>query len=461
MSSIRRPRFSVHRLGAALALCLTPTLAGASEEADLQALFEPRPVNPTPGLAPGLDGGPGLAIQGAKILTVAEEGPAVIDRGLLLVRDGKIEAVGVQGELEIPEGYVVEDVGERWLMPGMIELHNHIGSGFGFNPNDINDTVFLANPGLRASCGVRPDNPLVRRGVAAGVTSALYIPGSGSNIGGHGVLLKLGRDKYEDMEIRNPGSMKLAQAGNPERWTTQPGRAFQNWNTKNTFRRGLAYGMEWRKYEAGEGEKPERNLQFEIFRHLLEKRTQVSTHTQVYQVVLRTVTMLGIEFEVDGYIDHGSFDGYRTAPLAEKVGIDAILGPRAIAGPRTRDLENDGKIVGMAAMYQKGGHTNIGFNTDCVDNGVFITPPQEELPLQAAMAKRYGLDDSNMEGVRGLTLNPAKAAGIDHRVGSLEAGKDADIVVISGDPADPRAWVSKVWTDGVVVYDEATEPRRW
>ena len=402
----------------------------------------------------------GLALRAAKILTAAEQGPAVIDNGVLLVRDGKIEAIGRAAEVAIPDGYQTVDVGGNWLMPGMVELHNHTASGYLPFPADLNDMVYLANPGLSVACSVRPGNALLKRGVAGGVTTVLYIPGSGTNIGGTGVLLKIGRDSYEDMVVRDPGSMKLAQSGNPEGWTIGVGRSLMNWNTRNTFLRGKNYHQAWEAFEAGQGPQPKKDIEFEIFRDLFSKRTQVSTHTQIYQVVLETITMVRQELGLDVYIDHGSFDGYRTAPLAEEAGVPAILGPRMVSLHYTGFIDQDGAIVGMAAGYQQGGHTNIGFNTDCVDNGRFMTPPQEELQLQAGMAQRYGLDNSKLEGLRGLTIIPAKAAGLDHRLGSLEVGKDADIVVISGDPADPRCSVQRVYTEGEIVYD-AGEGRLW
>jgi len=400
------------------------------------------------------------ALVAKKILTCADQGPAVIDNGVVLCKDGKIEAVGRQGEVQIPDDYEVLDAGERWLMPGMVELHNHIASGALPFPADINDTVYLTNTGLRASATVRPGNALNERGVAGGVTTALYIPGSGSNMGGAGVLLKLGLDRYEEMEVRDPGSLKLAQSGNPESWTVQVGRSFMNWNTRNTFLRGKRYHEKWKAYEEGKGPKPKKDIQWEIFRDLYSKETQVSTHTQIFQVVQMTLTMVRMELGLDVYIDHGSFDGYKLGGLAEEIGVPAILGPRAVSFDYPGFIDQDGKWIGMAAGYQERGHTNVGFNTDCVDNGRFITPPQEELQLQAGMGARYGFRDDELQVVRGLTIVPAKAAGLDHRLGSLEVGKDADVVVIEGHPADPRNAVSLVLTNGKVVYD-SDEERLW
>ena len=122
-------------------------------------------------------------------------------------------------------------------------------------------------------------------------------------------------------------------------------------------------------------------------------------------------------------------------------------------------MHNDGRNEGIHAKYQAGGHSMIGFNTDCVSfRG--LTPPPEELPLQAAIAVRYGFDDSAMQTVRGLTIVPAKAAGLEQRLGSLEVGKDADIVVVTGHPIDPRTSVEAVFIEGRKVYD-AVDGRRF
>jgi imidazolonepropionase-like amidohydrolase len=219
----------------------------------------------------------------------------------------------------------------------------------------------------------------------------------------------------------------------------------------------MAYALAWRAYEEGKGEKPETDITFEVFRKLLSKETQVSTHTQLYQVVLMTITMVRMGFGFDVYIDHGEFQGYRTAELAQEKGVPAIIGPREIDATRRGFVsqDTDGQILGIAAEYQKRGHKQIGFNTDCP------VIPAEELFLQSAVAVRYGLDCSAMQNVRGLTIVPAKTAGIANRVGSLEVGKDADIVVISGDPSDPRSHVEKVFIEGRLLYDTTTDTRRF
>ena len=401
----------------------------------------------------------GLAVYAAKALTVPFDRslPQYVDAAVLLVREGRIEAVGPRSAIAVPEGYDVLDLGSRWIAPGMIDLHCHVAAQ-SFFVNDLNDMVHLTNPGLRASTSVVPENADFRRAIAAGVTAVLYIPGSGTNMGGQGVLLKTGFREYPRMELRNPGSLKLAQAGNPESFLMGVGRAFMNWNTRETFVRGLAYAA---LFEAGL--LAVKDPQWEVFRELASKRTQISTHTQIYQVVLSTLTMVRRDLGLDVYIDHGSFDGWRLAGLAQELGVPAILGPRAVSVSLNIEYrpgmfivnDNDGRIYGMAERYQTLGHKQIGFNTDSP------VIPQEELPLQAAMAARYGFDTRNVDQVRGLTIVPAVTAGLAHRLGSLEPGKDADFIVTDGDPADPRTTVTITFQEGERVYDASQEPRRW
>ena len=406
---------------------------------------------------PGDVGGSGLALLAAKILTVPYDGAQFVDRGVVLVKDGKITAVGPRAEVTIPAGYQVLDLGERWLAPGFIDLHCHAaGANLFAGVNDLNDMVHLVNPDLRASCAVEPHVYDMRVAIAGGVTAVLYIPGSGTNIGGQGVLVKTAFDRYEENLLRDPGSMKLAQWGNPESWGPGVGMAFENWNTRNTIRRGVAYAERWKGKEPG----AETDLTFEVFRDLVAREIAISVHTQVYQVVLMTITMIGGEFDLPVFTDHSEVGGWLAAPEAVKEGVPAIIGPRTTDHVYNRGFiawarnKHEG-VRGLAAGWQSLGQKDIGFNTD----SPFV--PEEELLVQATMGVRYGLDDSGLAALRGLTIVPARAAKIDARVGSLEVGKDADILVCDGYPVDPRVTVGMVFVGGRRAYDGEREGRRW
>jgi imidazolonepropionase-like amidohydrolase len=402
----------------------------------------------------GSRGGPGLALLTSKALICSWEGEQTADNAVVLVRDGKIERVAPRADTGVPAGYVVRDLGELWCMPGMIDLHSHVGGTW-----DINDMVYVTNPELRVSTSVVPNNENFQRALAAAVTSVLFIPGSGTNSGGQGILLKTGLPKYEESVIRDPGSLKVAQWGNPERWAFGVGKSFENYHIRQMFTQGRGYAQRWKEFEEGKGERPEKNIRFELLRTLFEHQAQVSVHTQVAQVVMMTILMIRGEFGLDVFIDHGEFGGYIYGALAQKMGVPAILGPRNVDAPSRSIIDwvgtNPERMQGLAAGYQDAGHKMIGFNTDA--NVI----PQEELFLQSAINVRYGFDNSTMAAVRGHTIVPAKTAGIDHRLGSLEPGKDADIVVLSGDPSDPRTHVEVVLIDGRVVYDTGLDARRF
>lgn len=433
------------RLASLLFACCAMALAATAQAPVAKVVAAP---------AAGEKGGPGLALRTQKALTVPLEGRQFLDDALILVKDGIIVGLGPARTTPVPAGFEVQDLGRQWVMPGMIDLHSHIGGTF-----DINEMVYLVNPGLQVSTSVVPANPALEKALASGVTTVLFIPGSGVNVGGQGVLIKTGLDKYEDALVRDPGSMKLAQAGNPEGWAIGVGRSFMNWNTRDMFERGMLYAQQWREFEAGRGPKPVENFDLQIFRDLLDKQTQISTHTQIYQVVLSTLTMVRKGFGIDVYIDHGEMAGYKLAAFAQELGVQAILGPRVVEVPTRQFIQwtgsNPEALLGIAAEYQKAGHKRVGFNTDAP------VVPGEELSLQATMGVRYGFDDSNADSVRGLTIIPAVTAGIDKKVGSLEVGKEADIVVVTGDPVDQRNSVEVVFIGGRRVYDTKRDIRRY
>ena len=411
--------------------------------------------NETPA-QPGEPGGPGLAILCKKALVCPPDITAKqhVDNAVVLIKDGAIQSVERRSSAEIPEGFEVLDVGDKWVMPGLVELHCHVGGSM-----DINDMIYLTNPGLSTRTAVRPANEMLQTAVAGGVTTVLYIPGSGTNIGGQGILFKTGLEKYEDALIRDPGSMKLAQWGNPESWGPRVNMSFEHWNTRNTLRRGVAYAKRWEAFENGTGPEPERDIQFDIFRSLVKREATISTHTQMYQVVLMTITMVGGEFGLPVFLDHSTIGGWLTGKMANDMGINAIVGPRSVDAV-TRGQMNWARnkhegMRGVAAGYQMMGHQNVGFNTDSP------VIPQETLQLQSTMGVRYGFDDSQLQAVRGLTVVPAMTVFIEDQVGNLLPGRDADLLVISGHPSDPRSSVEQVFIEGKKVYDTEEEPRRW
>jgi len=375
--------------------------------------------------------------KAAKVYTADKAG--MINRGVVVVENGDIIWVGRAADAQIAEGVEVIDLGDAWLVPGLIEPHNHIAGSL----RDLNDTVFLTNPELHTAEVLEPNNPYLQDAVAGGITTALFIPGSGSNMGGFGMLVKTAGDTVADMVLRSPGSLKIAQAGNPERYSFGVARALMNWNTRDTLKKGLAWA---RAYQDGEAEW---DPKWADFVGLEQGKIPVSVHTQIYQVALMTVSMQVQELGLKSFIDHGTFDAYKIGPLVADIGVPVMNGPRQFWFDRSTS-----QIMGCAAGWFENEGIILGYNTDAP------VIPQEELPFQAAMGVRLGAGNG-LDALHGMTANAAKALLIEDQTGRLVPGLDADLVAWTGDPVDPRSSVLKVWIDGEKVYDIEEDARRY
>ena len=385
---------------------------------------------------------PKLALLVGKILPSVGE-PIV--NGTILVEDGKIKAIGRRGDITIPDGFTVLDHSDHFAMPGLIDAHSHIGGS-----GDLNEMVYQTNPELRNWDQIIPHNPRCKLAIAGGVTTICFIPGSGTNMGGWGTLMKTGPGEAADVIIRAPGVLKIAQSGNPERRGGEvgSGRMGMNHVIRQQLEMGRAYVRMWDRYEAGQTDmKPAVNLRLEYFKPLFRRQIPVVVHTQAYQVVQSTLRILHDEMNLRVVIDHGTFDSYKISNEIIKRDIPVLAGPRGF-----RYEPEDGQIKGIVAEYAKRGVEKLGVNTDAP------VVPQEEFFFQATMAVRYGWDEA--KALQGLTIVPARALMIDDRVGSLEVGKDADIVISTGSILDPRNYVTEVLIDGVSVYDIKKDRRR-
>jgi imidazolonepropionase-like amidohydrolase len=386
---------------------------------------------------------PKFALHFGQIITSSGK---PIANGTILVSNGKIEAIGPRASIKVPPGYTEIDHGEKFAMPGLVEVHSHVGGS-----GDINEMVYQTNPELRVFDVIKPNNEQLKTAIAGGVTTICFIPGSGTNMGGWGTLMKTGPGTLEEVVIRQPGVLKIAQAGNPERTGGEvgSGRMGMNHVIREQLRIGQGYVKDWDDWEAGRRTtKPQVNLRLEYFKPLFHREIPILVHTQGYQVIQSTLRILHDEFHLKVIIGHACFDSYKLAEETKARGIPVMSGPRVFVYD-----QQTGQIKGIVAEYAKAGIRNLGVNTDAP------VVPEEELFFQATMAVRMGWSEE--EALRGLTIEPAKALMVDKRVGSLEVGKDADIVVTTGPIIDPRSFVTQVLIDGKIVYDIKKDRRRF
>jgi len=380
-------------------------------------------------LALSAPSGEGLAIRCAKVLTMNAE-DSVHAPGMIWIEGGELTHVGEVRE--VPEGWTLREEGEMWAMPGMVDLHTHIHSG-GFG--DTNDMVHSVNPELRAQAALRPANKLVKLACGSGVTCLLGIPGSGTNMSGFGVLYKTKTSgSFEETVWKRVGGLKVAQDSNPAGRAGTHGwgncRASMGWTLEDVADKALASRREGRRDPALE------NLE-----KVMNGELPILIHTAGSEGVVNTARMWSRKYDTHCVISHGSFDGWKVASVIAEWGVPVNHGPRTMDYRSSRN----GRINGTGAEYDAAGVPLFSLNTDS------SVIPQEEFFLQGAMTARLGGDPYRM--LRALTIHPAESFGLDDHVGSLEVGKDADVVLYDGDPLDPRTRVMRVWIDGDMQFD--------
>lgn len=376
-----------------------------------------------------------VVVRAAKVF-VLDDADTILAPGMIVMRDGRIAAVGPPRE--VPPQLEARVFEAGWVTPGMIDLHSHVQTG---GWGDINDMVLPINAEFRTSPTIRPGNPNVRRALAAGVTTLFGIPGSGTSMSGFGVLYKTKADStYEDGVFADPGGMKVAQDSNPQRGAGDLGvsRAALAWILNDANRRAVAANEQGR-----------RDLALANLQKVHARELPVLIHSAGSDGVANTTRMWRRKYRTRSVLSHGCFDGWKASAFVAENEMPVNSGPRAIDYVSSQE----GRVIGMADKYTAAGVPLFSVNTDA---GVV---PQEELFLQGTMGARYGADDYAM--LRALTIHPAKAFGIDGRLGSLEVGKDADLAVFDGNPLDARSRVEAVWIDGNLEYDRVRDGQRF
>lgn len=375
------------------------------------------------------------AIKAGKILTVTK---GTINDGFILLDDRVIKAVGTAAKVKIPEDYTLIDASDKWVMPGMVEIHSHIGAEGG-----INDMVVPANPELRVMDNIDPESWELKLAIASGVTTIHTIPGSGTNLAGFGVLYKPYGKTIDEMLIRPLGTMKVSQAYNPERRGGDLGltRMGMSWILRDILEEAKEYTKTWEAYQNGvRTEKPTEKPELEQMRKAFQRAIPVLVHTAGACDVMATARIFHDEFQLSTIVSHATFHGYKVADEMAKRDVHVNVGPRMY----DFSFSQDNKFYGLAAEYESAGVKNLSITTD----GPVV--PQEELFYQVTMAVRLGLDEKT--ALEGVTINPARAMGIDDRVGSIEIGKDADLIIKGGSLFDVTIPVDMVFVNGKIAY---------
>jgi imidazolonepropionase-like amidohydrolase len=385
------------------------------------------------------------AFLGARIIPI--EGPE-IENGVLVVQGGKVLAVGGAGTA-IPGDAVRHDAKGKVIMPGLVDTHSHIGSPEGA------DSTAPIQPDVRVSDSLNLRSASVRKARAGGITSVNVMPGSGHLLSGQTMYLKLRDGDTLDAlamgKLPNGsylGGMKMANGTNPRRTTGPfPGtRAKSAALVREQFVKAQEYARKLK--EAGDDAKkrPARDLAMEALVEVLEGKRVVHHHTHRHDDIL-TVLRLSKEFGFKVVLHHLS-EGWRVAGEIAKSGMGSSV--IVIDSPGGKLEARDLRMTTGPALEQAG--ALLGFHTDdpITDSRWFLR--------SAALAVRAGM--TRKGALEAMTLNGAKLLDLSSRTGSLKPGKDADFLLLSGDPLSVYSHVEQTWVEGMKVFDRSDPKQR-
>ena len=382
-----------------------------------------------------------LYITGGKILTMAGR---VYENGTIGIQNGKIA--------EIKEGSIhnagcncqknIINVDGAWVMPGLIEAHCHVGISEekkGMEGDDCNENVNPITPYLRAIDAINTMDAGFSDAVRAGITSAMIGPGSSNVVGGQFAFLKLFGRCIDDLIVRAPAAMKVAFGENPKVNYSGMGKSpSTRMAIAGMLREELFHAKEYLKKKK-ENKNFEPDFLMEPWEAVFSGEIPLKAHVHRVDDIF-TAVRIAKEFGLRMTLDHCS-EGHLVADRLAQEGFPAIVGP---------DLSSRSKIeVQNVAFKTVGILQKAGMLTAITtDHPVSLI---QSLPICAGMAVKAGLPME--EGLKAITINPAKICGVADRVGSLEVGKDADIAVFTGNPMEVFTKTLYTIIDGRIVYD--------
>lgn len=381
-----------------------------------------------------------------------------IDGGSVLIRDGRIVEVGT--DVQAPSGAVVVDGTGKWVTPGIIDSHSHLGNypspGIG-SQSDGNELTDPNTAEVWAEHGVWPHDPGFGHALAGGITSLQILPGSGNLFGGRGVSLKnVPSRTVQGMKFPGaPHALKMACGENPKRVYGQQGRS-----PASAMGNGAGYRMGWiaateylREWQAwwdagsDPASMPERDLQMETLASVLVGETRIHNHCYRGDEMVNMIN-IAHEFGYEIASFHHAVEGYKVRDYLAEEGICASMWG---AGNYGFKLEAYDGIEENVALVHEAGACAIVHS----DSPVEIQRLHQMSAVALRAAEEEGIHIPKEEAIAWVTLNPARAMGVDQEVGSIEVGKAADLVLWTGDPFSVYTHAQHVYIDGALMYDRS------
>ena len=394
-----------------------------------------------------------VLIKNATLLTAA--GP-VIKGGSILLQNGKIAALGanVSGP---PDALVIDGTG-KYVTPGIIDVHSHMGDYAvpgTFSNSDGNEATNPNTANVWAEHSVWPQDPEFPRALEGGVTTVQILPGSANLIGGRSAVLKVVPSRTVQ-GMKFPGAkygLKMACGENPKRVYAQRGPSTRMGNMAGWRAAWIAaerYRRTWDAYTAApKGEPPARDLGLETLAEAL--RGNINVHMHCYRAdEMAQVIDMSKEFGYHVTAFHHAVEAYKIGDLLAKNNITAVMWADW-GGFKMEALDSVRANIGL--VDAAGARATIHS-----DDGVGVQHLNQEVAKAMVAANRAGLHVDEAKAIQWMTINPAYSLGLQDKIGSLEAGKDADVVLWSGDPFSIYSRAEKTWIDGALLFD-AKDPR--
>ncbi len=368
-----------------------------------------------------------------------------IKNGQILIEGGVIKAVGMN--LEVPKDIEVIDAKGCLVTPGLVEGHCHIGmweEGIGFEGEDGNEDVEPITPQLRAIDAINPMDMAFQDALEGGVTTVVTGPGSANVIGGQFLAMKTFGKRVDNMVIKDPVAMKIAFGENPKRVYDEQHKSPVTRMAiaallRETLFEALQYKEDLDASETDPDRKPDFDIKLDALIPVMRREIPLKAHVHRADDIF-TALRIAKEFELDITLEHCTEGHLIVDELAEE-GKSCLVGP----------------TLGSRAKYEL---RNISFDTPkiLVSKGIKIAIitdagviPIQYLSMCAGLAVKAGL--SEQEAWKAITINPAEIIGISNRVGSIEEGKDADIVIFRGNPLTDLGYETVMtMIEGQVVY---------
>ncbi len=391
---------------------------------------------------------PPVLIRNATVMTAT--GPELPGTSVLIA-DGRIVAVG--RDLTPPAGATVVDATGKYVTPGIIDTHSHLGvyaAPGTFAESDGNEATNPVTAEVWAEHSFWPQDPQIPLAIAGGVTIIQALPGSANLIGGRSATLRLVPARTVQ-EMKLPGApygLKMACGENPKRVYQNRGPSTRMGNVagyRAAFIRAERYRRAWDTWLASrKGPPPDRDLQLETLAEVL--RGHILVHNHCYRAdEMAQMLDLGREFGFQIRSFHHAVEGYKIADLLARAGTAASVW----ADWWGFKMEALDAVPENAALIQAAGARTI-IHSDSPEG---IQRLNQEAAKALYAGQRAGIAVTREQAIRWITANPAWALGIDAQTGTLEPGKDADVVVWSGDPFSVYSRAEQVYNDGWLVYD--------